>query len=158
MTPAAAAFLAAPERSVMTTGDVAALLGVHRKTVTAWAASGKLRSWRTPGGHYRYQRADAICLLPAAGPYGNPGAIRNGGGWHPNAPRPRPRHHPKPGLEAARPGPVRPQDRPAARHLRARRPLPPAPRQAAGPACRSVPHAAGERVWPDAQPLVKEPR
>lgn len=84
---ALAAFLAAPERSVMTTGEVAALLRIHRKTVTAWAASGKLRSWRTPGGHYRYQRADATRLLPAAGRDGDPGAIRNGGAWHPNAPR-----------------------------------------------------------------------
>ncbi|GAA4626727.1 hypothetical protein GCM10023196_036140 [Actinoallomurus vinaceus] len=39
-------------------GEVAAYLRVDPKTVSRWAASGRLPSVRTPGGHRRYRRAD----------------------------------------------------------------------------------------------------
>lgn len=39
---------------MMTPGEVAALFRVDPKTVTRWAAAGKVRSLRTPGGHRRF--------------------------------------------------------------------------------------------------------
>lgn len=43
---------------VLTSGQVAALLGVSAKTVGLWAREGKLRYIRTLGGHRRYRRSD----------------------------------------------------------------------------------------------------
>lgn len=42
-----------------TPAEVAARFNVHPRSVTRWAARGKLRSFRTPGGHRRYY-ADEI--------------------------------------------------------------------------------------------------
>jgi excisionase family DNA binding protein len=42
----------------LTTGQVAAIFGVTTTTVKRWADSGKLRSFRTPGKHYRFTRVD----------------------------------------------------------------------------------------------------
>lgn len=36
-----------------TVGEAAALLGVHPNTVLNWCSAGKLRFFRTPGGHRR---------------------------------------------------------------------------------------------------------
>lgn len=47
----------------MTPGEVAVLLRVNPKTVTRWAAAGKLASIRTPGGHRRYRESDVRALL-----------------------------------------------------------------------------------------------
>lgn len=47
----------------MAPADVAALLGVHPKTVTRWSRAGILREVRTPGGHRRYRRADVEALV-----------------------------------------------------------------------------------------------
>lgn len=44
---------------LLTPGEVAALFRVDPKTVTRWAASGRLSSLRTPGGHRRF-RADEV--------------------------------------------------------------------------------------------------
>ncbi|MEV0843633.1 BldC family transcriptional regulator [Actinocatenispora sera] len=44
---------------LMTPGEVAALLRVDPKTVTRWAAAGRIGSIRTPGGHRRF-RADEV--------------------------------------------------------------------------------------------------
>lgn len=44
---------------MLTPGEVATMFGVDPKTVTRWAASGKLRSVRTLGGHRRFSR-DAV--------------------------------------------------------------------------------------------------
>ena len=46
----------------LTTGEVAALFAVTPETVAAWADSGKLASFRTPGGHRRFYRADVDAL------------------------------------------------------------------------------------------------
>jgi excisionase family DNA binding protein len=81
---------AARPRAVMATGQAAALLSVSPKTVTAWAAAGKLPSARTRGGHYRFQRANVTALLARVGRYDTPTGIRRGTAWHPHAPR-RPR-------------------------------------------------------------------
>lgn len=44
--------------------EVAALFGVHPKTVTKWAKRGRLSSVRTPGGHrLRYLESEVRELL-----------------------------------------------------------------------------------------------
>lgn len=42
----------------LTSGQVADIFGVTSVTVGEWAESGKLRSFKTPGGHRRFRRAD----------------------------------------------------------------------------------------------------
>lgn len=51
------AAIAQPDR-LMTPGEVAALFRVDPKTVTRWAAAGRLRSVRTPGGHRRFYASE----------------------------------------------------------------------------------------------------
>jgi excisionase family DNA binding protein len=51
------------ERHLLKPGEVAHLLRVDPKTVTRWAAKGKLKSVRTPGGHRRFFGADVAALL-----------------------------------------------------------------------------------------------
>lgn len=48
---------------LLTPGEVAALFRVDPKTVTRWAASGRIRSIRTPGGHRRFREAEVNRLL-----------------------------------------------------------------------------------------------
>ncbi|MFW5420124.1 helix-turn-helix domain-containing protein [Nocardiopsis sp. CNT-189] len=50
----------------LTSGEVADLFRVDPKTVTRWAATGKLRSFRTPGGHRRFAAADIRSILAHA--------------------------------------------------------------------------------------------
>jgi excisionase family DNA binding protein len=50
---------------LLTPGEVAALFHVDPKTVTRWAAQGKLPSVRTPGGHRRFIGSDVRELLAA---------------------------------------------------------------------------------------------
>ena len=49
--------------SLLTPGEVAALFRVDPKTVTRWAASGRISSIRTPGGHRRYREVEIRALL-----------------------------------------------------------------------------------------------
>jgi excisionase family DNA binding protein len=51
-----------PERW-LTPAEVAALFGVHPKTVTRWAKSRRLGFIRTLGGHRRYRLSDVRKLL-----------------------------------------------------------------------------------------------
>ena len=44
---------------LLTPGEVAALFRVDPKTVTRWAASGRISSIRTPGGHRRFRESEA---------------------------------------------------------------------------------------------------
>lgn len=44
-------------------GEVAVLMRVDPKSVTRWAAAGKLRSTRTLGGHHRFRREDVLEVL-----------------------------------------------------------------------------------------------
>lgn len=55
---------------LLTPGEVAAVFRVDAKTVTRWAAAGKLASTRTLGGHRRFRASDVQALLLAtdAGP------------------------------------------------------------------------------------------
>ncbi len=48
---------------LLTPGEVAALFRVDPKTVTRWAASGRISSIRTPGGHRRFREAEVRQLL-----------------------------------------------------------------------------------------------
>ena len=48
---------------LLTPGEVAALFRVDPKTVTRWAASGRIGSIRTPGGHRRYRESEVRAML-----------------------------------------------------------------------------------------------
>ena len=48
---------------LLTPGEVAALFRVDPKTVTRWAASGRISSIRTPGGHRRFRETEVRELL-----------------------------------------------------------------------------------------------
>jgi excisionase family DNA binding protein len=48
---------------LLTPGEVAELFRVDPKTVTRWAASGRMSSIRTPGGHRRFRAAEVYSLL-----------------------------------------------------------------------------------------------
>jgi len=52
-----------PTERLMTPGEVAALFRVDPKTVTRWAAAGRIRRVRTPGGHSRFPESDVRALL-----------------------------------------------------------------------------------------------
>src|SRR5580698_10646692 len=58
---------------LLTPGEVASLFRVDPKTVTRWAAAGRINSIRTPGGHRRFRESEIRDLLrqdgskPAAG-------------------------------------------------------------------------------------------
>jgi len=52
---------------LMTPGEVADLFKVDPKTVTRWAATRKLRSVRTPGGHRRYYRDEVVAMARGEG-------------------------------------------------------------------------------------------
>lgn len=54
-----------PER-LMTSAEVAAAFRVDPKTVTRWAASGRIRSVRTPGGQHRFLESVVRALLEDA--------------------------------------------------------------------------------------------
>jgi excisionase family DNA binding protein len=43
---------------VLTPQEVARLFRVTSETITRWAKTGTLRSFRTPGGHRRYYASD----------------------------------------------------------------------------------------------------
>ena len=53
----------ASSERLLTPGEVAALFRVDPKTVTRWAASGRISSIRTPGGHRRFRESEVKALL-----------------------------------------------------------------------------------------------
>lgn len=53
------------EERLLTSVEVAALMGVDRKTVNRWTRIGLLDHGLTPGGHLRYREADIYALLDA---------------------------------------------------------------------------------------------
>jgi excisionase family DNA binding protein len=67
---------------LLTPGEVAALFRVDPKTVTRWAAAGRIGSIRTPGGHRRFRESEVRALLEGEadfdeiGEAGPPGAER----------------------------------------------------------------------------------
>ncbi len=57
------------EAEWLTLGEAARLLGVDETTLRGWADAGKVKVFRTPGGHRRFSAADLHALLgdaPAA--------------------------------------------------------------------------------------------
>ena len=48
---------------LLTPSEVATLFRVDPKTVTRWAASGRITSIRTPGGHRRFRESEVRALL-----------------------------------------------------------------------------------------------
>ena len=56
------ASMAKPE-VLLTPAEVAALFRVDPKTVTRWAAAGRIGSLRTPGGHRRFRESEVRALL-----------------------------------------------------------------------------------------------
>ncbi len=67
---------------LLTPGEVAALFRVDPKTVTRWAAAGKISSIRTPGGHRRFRESEIRALLASENPdeiHGNRTGARDGG-------------------------------------------------------------------------------
>lgn len=48
---------------LMKPGEVAEVFRVDPKTVTRWAAAGRLSSIRTPGGHRRFRKSEVEALL-----------------------------------------------------------------------------------------------
>jgi len=48
---------------LLTPGEVARMFRVDPKTVTRWAASGRIGSIRTPGGHRRFRELEVQDLL-----------------------------------------------------------------------------------------------
>lgn len=55
---------------LLTPGEVASLFRVDPKTVTRWAAAGRIGSVRTPGGHRRFRESEVRALLRGFGlPY-----------------------------------------------------------------------------------------
>jgi len=62
---------------LLTPGEVATLFRVDPKTVTRWAASGRITSIRTPGGHRRFRESEVRALLrgdSVPSPQGSPAA------------------------------------------------------------------------------------
>lgn len=51
------------EEKLLTAGEVAVLFRVDPKTVTRWAARGRINSIRTPGGHRRFRESEVLALL-----------------------------------------------------------------------------------------------
>lgn len=50
---------------LLTPGEVAAIYRVDPKTVTRWAAAGRITSKRTLGGHRRFKAGEVLALLQA---------------------------------------------------------------------------------------------
>lgn len=48
---------------LMTPGEVAAIFRVDPKTVTRWAAAGRVSSIKTRGGHRRFRESEIRALL-----------------------------------------------------------------------------------------------
>lgn len=53
---------------LLTPAEVAAMFRVDPKTVTRWAAAGRIGSIRTPGGHNRFRESEVMALLNVAFP------------------------------------------------------------------------------------------
>jgi excisionase family DNA binding protein len=81
---------------LLTPGEVAALFRVDPKTVTRWAAAGRIGSIRTPGGHRRFRESEVRALLEGEGEFDedNP----------PGSPAPQPGAGAAPRAAGSRPG------------------------------------------------------
>jgi excisionase family DNA binding protein len=64
---------------LLTPGEVAALFRVDPKTVTRWAAAGRIGSIRTPGGHRRFRESEVRALLEGEGEFAEAAGSAVGG-------------------------------------------------------------------------------
>ena len=71
--PRSRAGLPARDR-LLTPSEVAQLFRVDPKTVTRWAAAGRISSIRTPGGHRRFREVEVRALLGSSGSHQSPPA------------------------------------------------------------------------------------
>lgn len=51
------------DEQFLTTGEAAALLGVHIDTIRRWERDGYLSCVRTPGNHRKFRRSDVEKLM-----------------------------------------------------------------------------------------------
>jgi excisionase family DNA binding protein len=54
--------------SDLSTAEAAQLLGVHPKTIKRWAAEGAVPAWQTPGGWWKFSRAELLAWREARKP------------------------------------------------------------------------------------------
>ena len=67
---------AAPgESDWLTLGRAARYLGVAQSTIRKWSDSGRVRAFKTPGGHRRYRRADLDDFLEGSAPESRAGPV-----------------------------------------------------------------------------------
>ena len=59
---------------LFSTGQVAKMLGASVEAVNYWIRQGKLKAYRTPGGHYRVAAPDLVSFTDAAGSWLDPQA------------------------------------------------------------------------------------
>lgn len=52
------------DKDILTTTDVAKILGVSVRTAQLLIEGGSIPSWKTPGGHRRVYRSDVLALMP----------------------------------------------------------------------------------------------
>jgi len=62
--------------SLLTKGQVAALLKVHPDTISTWARRGLLNPVKLPTGHYRFRRTEVLDILEGR----KPGAQKHASG------------------------------------------------------------------------------
>ena len=77
---------------LLTPGEVAALFRVDPKTVTRWAAAGRIGSIRTPGGHRRFRESEVKALLEGGLDFDEEGAVAPAAPAHPSQGAGRPAH------------------------------------------------------------------
>jgi excisionase family DNA binding protein len=65
---------------LLTPGEVASLFRVDPKTVTRWAAAGRINSIRTPGGHRRFRESEIRDLLRQDGAAATPAPAQRAAG------------------------------------------------------------------------------
>ena len=57
----------AKQEKVLSVGDVAKVFGVNPKTANRWAQQGLLPSFRTPGGHFRFNESEIRTRVDRSG-------------------------------------------------------------------------------------------
>jgi excisionase family DNA binding protein len=63
------------ESDWLTLGRAARYLGVAQSTIRKWSDSGRVRAFKTPGGHRRYRRADLDAFLNGSAPESRSGPV-----------------------------------------------------------------------------------